>query len=150
MSIELIVNILSVIGTFTASFIALYVAQREKPIIVPYLEYVDTSTSPYFLAIENYGKGFAYDFKILNPDEVMCSNRLQDCVKDSFVFKGIPTILPYKKFNSCVGDQDDPCLKNAQFIVRLEYKQDRFLFRSRKHVSKEFTLSYNAVDNSPF
>ena len=155
--------IASAIGTFTGAIVALYVSYKgERPSIVAYLDNRDNNNK--FLAIENFGKGIAYNVSLNKSklDSFISSNRFPKKInflpmENSFIETGINILAPSKKratkfaiFNE--GDASSiPDLGKYKIPIELSYQQDRFLRNlPKKRVKKEYELLFTDIEGSDF
>ncbi len=142
------VNVLTMVGTVAAVFIALYlywVAQR--PDVVAYLSH-DRDNGCVLFVVENVGRGVAEDVKVDKFDFGLVQEKYRDFVRGrSFLTKGIPVLVPGASRNTVV--LDGPEIKDYDSIVSqvsLSYKRKGFW--RPKLENRSFPLDYYSFSGS--
>lgn len=129
--INLVVNTLSMIGTVSAVYVAIFLYYvGSLPEIVAYLKH-DRDSGCVYLFIENKGKGMAKNIKILSFDYELVDESYRDYVRgNSFLSKGIPVLVSGENRNTIVmGCRDLKDYESVVSEIEISYER-KGLFRT--------------------
>lgn len=140
---------LSAIGTVAAVFVALYVYLADKrPDVVAFLD-VDTDTGSLSFAVANYGNSVARDIRIEGFDNSFCMPQFRDKVAQTFVFRGVPCLVPggIRKTSIATTDWAAKNLSDKECTITVTYVR-KGLFGSLRKERESFVLDYLSFANS--
>ncbi len=145
---NLVVSVLTMIGTIAAVLAALYLYRADqRPDIIAYLSH-DRDNGCVIFVVENVGKGVARDLRIDFFDFGMIQEQFRDFVRErSFVSKGIPLLVPGENRSTIV--LSEPEIKDYPSVkaeVELSYKR-KGLVRPRTE-KRSFSLDYYSFPGS--
>lgn len=145
--IDLVVSVLTMLGTVAAVVVAFYLyCASQRPDVVAYLSH-DRDNDCVFV-VKNLGKGVAKDVKFESSGFDFVQERYRDFVRDcSFLSKGIPVLAPGANRNTVV--LDGPEIKDHDMLVSkvvITYRRRRFWWH--KTEKRSFPLDYYSFAGS--
>lgn len=147
---NLITTIMSSAAAVLAVFVALYVNYESKlPDVVAYLEH-DRDHSCLSIVIRNLGNGVARNVCIGGFDYSMADSNVAALLKQSFLEKGIPMLVPDASRSTIIqfggsmhNHMEDSC------VITISYEERAFPLGT-KRATKEYVLDYYSFANSSY
>lgn len=142
------VNVLTMIGTVAAVFVALYLYwAAQRPDVVAYLSH-DRDNGCVLLVVENVGRGVAENVRVDSFDFDLVQEKYRNFVRErSFLANGIPMLVPGANRNTVI--LSGPEIRDYDSVVSevsLSYKRRSF-WRSKLEKCS-FSLDYYSFSGS--
>lgn len=144
-----ICNALSALGTVAAVFVAIYIYLADKrPDVVAFLD-VDTDNGVLSFAVANYGNSAARNIRIEGFDASLCMPEFRDKVAQTFVFRGIPCLVPnsIRKTSIATTSWAVNNLPDKECTITVTHER-KGLFGSLRKERESFVLDYLSFVNS--